>query len=290
MGWYQRRVHGDQHEYHRFNTPFTHPQQSTMKVSYVAIVLALAMISGAQAQVTIIGTGSLSWNAGIFPGGVLPLIGQVVSLTTNAQVSVDTDVSIAGLTVNGGATASINIAAEQTFATSGDTEVNSGILFVNASGSYECDGDMLIEAGQNAVADLVIGAKATVTVGGDFAMDAGANLAFEAENKANEAQSGVTAIAVEGMATFEGTLEVVLNDFVPSADVTLMTYASYMGEFASVEVVASGSVSTRRLLEDYEVEYREGSLVMTAGAAGIAATSTAVLALAAALVALVSSN
>merc|ERR1711916_303284 len=274
MGWYQRRVHGDQHEYHRFNTPFTHPQQSTMKVSYVAIVLALAMISGAQAQVTIIGTGSLSWNAGIFPGGVLPLIGQVVSLTTNAQVSVDTDVSIAGLTVNGGATASINIAAEQTFATSGDTEVNSGILFVNASGSYECDGDMLNEAGQNAVADLVIGAKVT----------------FEAENKADEAQSGVTAIAVEGMATFEGTLEVVLNDFVPSADVTLMTYASYMGEFASVEVVASGSVSTRRLLEDYEVEYREGSLVMTAGAAGIAATSTAVLALAAALVALVSSN
>merc|ERR1711916_186513 len=249
MGWYQRRVHGDQHEYHRFNTPFTHPQQSTMKVSYVAIVLALAMISGAQAQVTIIGTGSLSWNAGIFPGGVLPLIGQVVSLTTNAQVSVD-------------------------------TEVNSGILFVNASGSYECDGDMLIEAGQNAVADLVIGAKATVTVGGDFAMDAGAKLAFEADNKADDAQSGVTAIAVEGMATFEGTLEVVLNDFVPSADVTLMTYASYMGEFASVEVVASGSVSTRRLLEDYEVEYREGSLVMTAGAAGIAATSTAVLALA----------
>merc|ERR1711916_196575 len=216
MGWYQRRVHGDQHEYRRFNTSFTHPQQSTMKVSYVAIVLALAMISGAQAQVTIIGTGSLSWNAGIFPGGVLPLIGQVVSLTTNAQVSADTDVSIAGLTVNGGATASINIAAEQTFATSGDTEVNSGILFVNASGSYECDGDMLIEAGQNAVADLVIGAKATVT-----------------------------AIAVEGMATFEGTLEVVLNDFVPSADVTLMTYASYMGEFASVGVVASGSVSTR---------------------------------------------
>merc|ERR1711916_337188 len=262
MGWYQRRVHGDQHEYHRFNTPFTHPQQSTMKVSYVAIVLALAMISGAQAHVTIIGTGSLSWNAGIFPGGVLPLIGQVVSLTTNAQVSVDTDVSIAGLTVNGGATASINIAAVQTFATSGDTEVNSGILFVNASGSYECD----------------------------FAMDVGAKLAFEAENKADEAQSGVTAIAVEGMATFEGTLEVVLNDFVPSADVTLMTYASYMGEFASVEVVASGSVSTRRLLEDYEVEYREGSLVMTAGAAGIAATSTAVLALAAALVALVSSN
>merc|ERR1711880_19328 len=138
----------------------THPQQSTMKVSYVAIVLALAMISGAQAQVTIIGTGSLSWNAGIFPGGVLPLIGQVVSLTTNAQVSVDSDVSIAGLTVNGCATASINIAAEQTFATSGDTEVNSGVLF----------------------------AKATVTVGGDFAMDAGAKLAFEAENNADEAQ------------------------------------------------------------------------------------------------------
>merc|ERR1711991_1122134 len=96
----------------------THPQQSTMKVSYVAIVLALAMISGAQAQVTIIGTGSLSWNAGIFSGGVLPLIGQAVSLTSNAHVSVD------GLTINGGATASINIAAEQTFATSGDTEVN----------------------------------------------------------------------------------------------------------------------------------------------------------------------